>query len=421
MELQLLHRSLVLLWLAILLPTCTQSSTDGEDNGSNNDNGSPDADADGDADGDGDGESDADADADADTDTDADTNTDTSGSDDTEPEVCATLSTSIEARPVKMMILQDISMSMGYAPGSDTQDPNDNKWIQAQAALSTMLRTYEGDLQFGFDGFPNPATLTSTSNEIILSCNVADPLYQDSALNNAQNIIDIFPTIELEYGTPLYKAMQNFEGDTYAPDFSRRDMDRYLLIVSDGGDTCTENGDYVLSENDSEALAATPELLAELTSRLLADYGVKTFVIGFGIGDGASEDGDALNAIALSGGVLDPAIVNTQDPPYYIQAQNEVELTAALDNIGASVVSCTYGIGEHAPQEVNLDLINVYFNETSPVPQDENCDAGIGWWWTDDSRTEIQFCNYACEHLQSGMVEDISIKIMCSDNDVIVI
>jgi hypothetical protein len=70
--------------------------------------------------------------ADADTDADADAGDGTDGTD----KVRANLSTSIEAKPVKMMILQDISMSMRQIPGSTEQNDFDNKWTQAQTALS---------------------------------------------------------------------------------------------------------------------------------------------------------------------------------------------------------------------------------------------------------------------------------------------
>jgi hypothetical protein len=157
--------------------------------------------------------------------------------------------------------------------------------------------------------------------------------------------------------------------------------------------------------------AATPEQLGALTEQLLNDHGINTFVIGFGLGTGQNEDGDSLNAIARAGGMLDN----------YIEVQDEAELTAALTDIGASVVSCTFDLSDQDPEEVNLDLVNVYFNGNYPVPMDKDCGGGMGWTWTDDSRTAIEFCDSACGAMQAGDVSDVSIKIMCTVDEVIIL
>ena len=298
-----------------------------------------------------------------------------------EDDVCVNLNISLEERPVKMMILQDVSRSM----------ENDNKWGQAQNALNTLLAQYESEISFGFDAFPNYET-----------CGVSDPLLVDTALNNASNIASILPTLSLTLGTPLYRAMQNFTNSTYAPVFSLPDMDRYLLIVSDGGDTCYNS--------DEMSTAATPAQLGQLTEELLDLHGIHTFVIGFGLGTGDHESGESLNAIADAGGMLDE----------YIEVQDEAELTSALTSIGASVVSCTYHIGTYDPEEVDLDLVNVYIDDEA-VPRDADCAQGKGWWWTDDSRTAIEFCDDACDLVESGDADEVTIRIMCNEGQVVVV
>ena len=323
---------------------------------------------------DADSDTDVDTDTDSDSDTDVDADADADADPETDPEICATLRTFIEARPVKMMILQDISASM----------IDNDKWNQAQNALNTLLTQYDDSIEFGFDVFPN-----------LLMCNVSSPIIMDTAPNNAQNIISLFPLL-------MPKAMQNFTDTTYAPNFLSANMDRYLLIVSDGGDTCY-NTDIMNNR-------ATPEQLSSLTKELLNDYGINTFVIGFGLGDGMNEDGDALNAIAKAGGMLDE----------YIEVQNEEELTSALTDISASIISCFYEIGKQDPEEVDLDLVNVYFDGTA-VPRDDGCAKALGWTWTDDTRTAIELCKESCAILQSGNVGDISIEIMCSRQEVIVV
>lgn len=70
---------------------------------------------------------------------------------------------------------------------------------------------------------------------------------------------------------------------------------------------------------------------------------------------------------------------------------------------------------------MNLDLVNIYFNSDMPIPRDDGCAKSTGWTWSNDSRTDIQFCEEACEYLNSGEVLDINIEIMCTVHEVNII
>jgi hypothetical protein len=323
-----------------------------------------------------DGDTDTDSDSDSDTDSDSDADSDDSDT----HEVCETLSVSIEGRPVKMMILQDLSSSMN----------DNNKWGQAQSALTNLLTRYENAIHFGLDVFPSGG-----------ECIVSDPLVMDCGVNGAVDIISLLPSLSPLRSTPLHLALSNFADPTYAPDFSAPDMERYLLLVSDGGDTCGTTG------NGSSASAAE---LSDVARSLREAQGIQTIVIGFGLGNGQYEDGTALNAIAVAGGVLNE----------YIEVQDEAELTAALSDVGASIVGCVYDIGSRDSEEVNLDWVNVYFDGEA-LPRDDGCTQNTGWRWVDDSREAIEFCENACDALKNGDVTDVSVEIMCSESDVVVI
>jgi hypothetical protein len=176
-------------------------------------------------------------------------------------------------------------------------------------------------------------------------------------------------------------------------------VESYLVVVSDGADNCDAPG--VRGGYD-------PDEFAALGARLYADMGIMTIVIGFG---GEAEP-DQLNAIAANGGT---------EFTEFFDAEDGDALRAALDTIGESVhVSCTFEIGSFDPSEVNLNLVNVYFDD-APVPRDEGCAAGQGWTWTDDSRTTLEFCEDACTALESGDVTNIAVEIMCSEDQVIVV
>ncbi len=321
----------------------------------------------------------ADTDSDVDTDqsdssnaTDSDDEIDGKG--DTGEDICAQQDFSIEAAPVRLMILQDISGSMA--------DYNPSKWEQAKQALTAMLNNYDQELEFGFDVFPNNGSNSADS------CGVSEPVIVDSAKNNAQNIIGRFANIEPEGNTPLLASMRNFLYDTYAASFLNDDATSYLLVVSDGDDTC------------AGFFGASQAQLRTVTENLL-NYGVKTFVIGFG--DGATPA--KLNAIAKAGGTGITSFIN---------AMNQQELEDALNMIGSSVVSCVYDMQPQEEEEVDMEEVNFYFDDIVVGWNQDGCETlAKGWMWVDDKKDKVEFCQEACEQLQSGDVKKISATFGC--------
>lgn len=181
-----------------------------------------DTDSDGDADGDSDGDTDSDGDVDGDTDADGDSDGDS--------DVCAKEEFAIQASPVRLMLLQDISGSM-VMDDSGTLLPPPNKWTIARSALAKMLNSYEAEIAFGFDTFPNNGL-----------CGVDQPPQSDTQKNNAQTIIGLMDMIDPDGSTPLLLAMKKYLSSTYAPIFSSDGATKYLVVVSDGGDTCGSGG-----------------------------------------------------------------------------------------------------------------------------------------------------------------------------------
>ncbi len=372
------------------VPGATDGDSDGDSD--NDSDGDSDNDSDGDSDNDSDGDSDNDSDGDSDNDTDGDSDNDSDGDSDNDADsdsdgdsdgdadpVCAEQNFSIEAAPVRLMILLDLSNSMneGTPP----------KWQQARQALTAMLNNYGNDYELGFDVFPN-AVISNI-------CRINQPIKEDCAPNNSQAILTrVNNTQPTQIGsTPLYTGMKNFTQPTYAPGFTDPDptVSRYLLLVSDGGDVCGVTGNPV-------AGAATPAQLGNLTGQLLT-AGIKTHAIGFGSG----VEPDQLNAIVQAGGTGESTFLN---------AQNQQQLEDALDKIGSSVVSCTYEMDEVDENQVNADEVNFYFDDVV-VGQDEDCAQNKGWTWTDDTHSAVEFCKEACDELRSGDVDTISATFGC--------
>ncbi len=358
-------RVVLVLFASVLLWSCEDGTGDTAWTPSGGD-----TDSDTDTDTDTDADSDADGDADSDADGDADTDSDEEGDGGTgDTDVCAQEDFPIDAAPVRLMILQDISGSM--TEGSPT------KWEQAKQALTGMLNAYNQDLQFGFDIFPNNG-----------SCGVSQPPVSDTLPNNAQNIIGQFPSINPEGSTPLLAGMKNYLNANYAQNFLSSDATSYLLVVSDGDDTC------------AGFLGANANQLGTTTADLLNNMEVQTFVIGFGGGSTPAK----LNAIAAAGGTGQTTFINALD---------QQQLEAALEQIGSSVVSCIYDISTEDDSDIDIDEVNFYFDDVV-VGYDEDCALDKGWTWVDETTKEqVRFCTEACDELQGGEVSNISATFGC--------
>ncbi|MBN2525049.1 MAG: VWA domain-containing protein [Deltaproteobacteria bacterium] len=307
-------------------------------------------------------------------------------------EACETLSSQIDRVFTRVMLLEDKSSSM----------MDNNKWDTAKQAIDAMVTAYENDIEFGLDLFPRGTSLEDVGDENV--CSVGDVVIHDVSLNNASTINDELENTMLSISTPLLLAMLNYTNSDYAPAFLDGSSSSYLVIISDGTDSCG-GGPGVPGELSTYPSA---EQLAEVTTELRDQHGIKTIVIGFGEG----ADPEQLNAIAAAGGT---------DFVQYLQADNGEELTDALSQIVEKVVvSCEFEVGGFDNPDVNYDLVMVKF-DGEQIPRDDNCKTGKGWRWTNDAHTTIEFCEDACGTLESGDVEGVKVELACNVEQVIVV
>ncbi len=297
--------------------------------------------------------------------------------------MCDTQEINISVKLPKLMILQDTSSSMVMEDGQPVE-----KWNQAKAALIKLVADFETKVAFGLDYFPDGSGFIST-------CGVNGPVISDAAATNAQTIIDHLNAEEPEGSTPLYNGMAMFKNPAYAPGFLADDANSYLLVVSDGADKC--------GIADNPMGQVNPETLGQLTTELLQDHDIKSFVIGFG--DGVAPD--ELNAIAQNGGT---------DFTEYLIADDQASLEEALTAIVETLVSCTYTVEHPDDPMVDVDNVNFYFEidgEEELVLYDADCAVGVGWTWRDPEHTIVEFCGEACETVESGKVDKILIAYGC--------
>jgi hypothetical protein len=388
------------------------ADTDGDGDG----DADTDADADGDGDEDGDGDGDADTDADGDGDGDSDTDSDLDDDFDLDfDDVCDSQEFEIAMEPVRVMILLDESSSMGSAlpwlPGSD-------HWDEATAGLQHLLEDrVSRNFYFGLDAFPDGTTtyfegcylpccpLTCPFNPtclgLMVSCNrgcsvdLPPIVTMDRAALSGPQIIDYMGLTYLPgtfTSTPLLRQMQYYQADHSAEmaDFYSGDGKSYLVVVSDGEDTCD-----VSEGTDIDAYIAQ---LGTVTADVLATRGIRSFAIGFG--DTSGTMAEELNAIASNGGT-----------PFteFFPITADGALVAALDAISSEIVSCVYDI-EEPDATADPDSVNFYFDGVV-VGYDDACVNG--WRWTDATHLQVEFCGATCDQLSTGVVERIEARFGC--------
>ena len=175
-------------------------------------------------------------------------------------------------------------------------------------------------------------------------------------------------------------------------DFYVGDGSSYLVVVSDGDDTC---------EGDSVSVDTIVADLGRLAGDLVTTYNIRSFAIGFG--DTSGDMAREFNAIASHGGTAFTEFFPVDEPG---------ELQAAFDAISSSIVSCIYDIDE-PDATADPNEVNFYF-DGDVVGFDVLCENG--WRWTEassETHPQVEFCGDACRRLTEGEVSEIEARFGC--------
>ncbi|MBT8492385.1 MAG: VWA domain-containing protein [Deltaproteobacteria bacterium] len=256
--------------------------------------------------------------------------------------------------PVDLMIVLDGTMSMHRLPDGDQPDPNTpaerakSKWHIAVGAIESVTSDLEAGVRFGLSKFPlvpasgsgetcvtveertDGTTATNTQcqqGEVLVSPDLNSASAIDAAIDP--------DTTELCRSTPIGGGLAVAGSELAGIKVEGRDQ--YALLITDGQDTCDDDGGgyTTLSLPEADALFAA---------------GVRLYVVGFDGTGGDGVDPNALNDLACAGGTAPNEGSNCVDtggvlravaepsPEFlFLLAEDSNSLQTALQDIAAEL------------------------------------------------------------------------------------
>lgn len=310
---------------------------------------------------------------------------------------CGGVAVNAEVVPPNLLVILDRSCSMTEKVGGKS------KWEIAQAAIHSLTTQYKGKIRFGLELFPD---ISGDSCEQTVPIAVPVGADKETAINDL-----LFTSLE-----------DKGAGNNFFPNGPCVTNINYAVAtsVSQLTDSTRKNFGILLTDGSQYGCAMADAGNSDTyTKTIIANQhtaGIDTFVIGFGGG----VDANALNSFALAGGQPNPAAPPdagaNPTPPFYYNAANESELTAALSSIAKKTLSCSLKLAS-APPGGDATLINVFYDK-KPTPVPAVGEAGTHWTY-DAATTSVTFVGADCEALKAGTVSDISVAFGCPGSPVV--
>jgi hypothetical protein len=265
------------------------------------------------------------------------------------------------------------NMYIAFDKSGSMNDPITNngpsKWSIATTAIKQVTQQYDSQIQFGLGLFPAGGTtaLRCEAAPTVVTVGNARASQIATALDNAS------PGGNTPIGAVLISAGN-------VPELVDATRANYVMLVTDGTETCNGNGVQAATNN-------------------LAMKGIKTFVIGFG----GEVDGTNLAEIATAGGT--PRAGN----PKYYQADDAPGLLAAFNLIAQGALGCEYRLASAPPDP---SKVFVYVNG---VLQNRDVSHANGWDYS-PATVRITFYGGLCNLVATDASARVSIVYGCRDD-----
>ena len=312
---------------------------------------------------------------------------------------CFTSSQLVGEIPIDLYFMMDKSTSMSMF---DRGQPT-TRWTAVSQAMKAFINSSKSvGLGAGIGFFPRVDT---TGNPL---CGAADYAFPVVPMGIIPRVVPAIATginaQVLAVGTPTTPELQG------AHIYARKHQTQSgrlaaVVIVTDGQPR------QCGSSIDSTAAVATQAAGGSPS--------IKTYVLG--VGPSLS----ALNAIAQAGGT---------DRAYLVESGGEAELTAALDAIRTSALSCAYPIPEKGRSTANRAPAKVATRvgpdgapiPVGQVPDADACANGAGWYYErppitadapndDTAPTRVTLCPASCDTLVKASGSHLDVVVGCDD------
>lgn len=314
-----------------------------------------------------------------------------------------------EQRPVALFFMMDNSGSMTTVDRGQTQ----TRWqLIATAVPAFLSNPTNAGIYAGLDFFPEilmadaGAGRNGGNNNNNASCSVADyenpnvPIAVVPGANNSQ--VNAFATAintrVVQGQTPTTPALQGAIHSATIWAAAHPEMNTFVVFMTDG----QPNGC-----NSSVANAA-----AAAAAGAAATPSIKTYVLGVGPQVGN------LDAIAVGGA--------TGPTAYLVATGGADALTAALNAIKGTAVSCTYNVPKTTGPALDFSKVNVQAtvgttgtaNLVERVDSFAACGTQSGWYYDQPldggvAPTTITLCPATCDPLKSTNGSTLQILIGC--------
>jgi hypothetical protein len=296
---------------------------------------------------------------------------------DAAPMACGTRRFAVDRVPPEIVVVMDRSGSMMRTVAGDVpMAGQSNKWGLTVSALNEVIKLTQANVFWGMKMYP--------SFPLGGACGV-EGLTLDPALDRQPAMSSLMtmnsPTLDkgatptgaaVDLAVELLKARNNLRP-------------KYLLVATDGFPNCKNGSDAMLDADGAVASVVRAE-----------DAGFQVFVVGIATSTGMAHD--TLNMMATAGGRP-----RAGDVKYY-PANSKDELIAAVTDIAAKAVTCTFSLGLAPPEDaetaVDADGTRVPMSMTE------------GWSFGPGKKT-IELHGMLCQKLRNGMVKDTKVTFGC--------